>query len=35
MILIPEVVSQDEMVFNSSSISVFDVVDREKKKGSL
>ena len=33
MILIPEVVSQDETVLNSSSISVFDVYHREKKKG--
>lgn len=33
--LIPEVVSQEEMVLNSSSISVFDVYHREKKKGSF
>jgi hypothetical protein len=33
--LIPEVVSQEEMVLNSSGISVFDVCDREKKKGSF
>jgi hypothetical protein len=33
MILIPEVVSQEEAVLNSSSIRVSDVDDREKKKG--
>jgi hypothetical protein len=32
MILIPEVVSQDETVLNSSSMSVSDVDDREKKR---
>ena len=31
MILIPEVVSQDETVLNSSSIRVSDVDDREEK----
>ena len=33
MILIPEVVSQEETVLSSSSISALDVVDHEKKKG--
>jgi hypothetical protein len=33
MILIPEVVSQDETVLNSSSIGVSDVDDHEKRKG--